>query len=223
VFAVRVSPGGPTAASDAPPASDNAPATPNTVTAFVRPFRFEFRLPRGMAEVLAFHPRLNVQLYNNDGRNAALAADPTAAPFGSKRQDTFPALFLPARRPGDPPRFIARKCVGFTHAADPTAVGRLVPHEIIGDARCAAPVPRRSTTLGVADHPITPQGNREGRQVSRDFFRFVRGAPQKRVVATQKKVAQCNAGSMQSLARFYKHGWSRTVQRCNAYQHFRRS
>jgi hypothetical protein len=50
VFAVRVSPGGLTAAPDAPPASDNAPATPNTVKAFVRPLgfqflRFEFCLP----------------------------------------------------------------------------------------------------------------------------------------------------------------------------------
>jgi hypothetical protein len=50
VFAIRVLPGGPTAAPDAPPASDNAPATPNTVTAFVRPFRFEFRLPCDMVE-----------------------------------------------------------------------------------------------------------------------------------------------------------------------------
>jgi hypothetical protein len=57
VFTVRVSLGGPTAAPDAPPASDNAPATPNTVTAFVRPFRFEFRLPCDMVEVLPFHPR----------------------------------------------------------------------------------------------------------------------------------------------------------------------
>jgi hypothetical protein len=63
VFAVRVSPGGPTAAPDAPPASDNAPATPNTVTAFVRPFRFEFRLPCDMVETSHFAP-LNVQLYN---------------------------------------------------------------------------------------------------------------------------------------------------------------
>jgi hypothetical protein len=47
---VRVSLGGPTAAPDAPPASDNAPATPNTVTAFVRPFRFEFRLLCDMVE-----------------------------------------------------------------------------------------------------------------------------------------------------------------------------
>jgi hypothetical protein len=41
VFSVGVSPAGPTAASDAPPASDNAPATPNTVTAFARLLRFE--------------------------------------------------------------------------------------------------------------------------------------------------------------------------------------
>jgi hypothetical protein len=66
VFAVRVSPGGPTAAPDAPPASDNAPATPNTVTAFVRPFRFEFRLPCEMVGAFPFHPHLNVSLYAND-------------------------------------------------------------------------------------------------------------------------------------------------------------
>src|SRR5215469_11218214 len=42
VFAVRVSPGGPTAAPDVPPASDSAPATPNTVKAFVRPLRSQF-------------------------------------------------------------------------------------------------------------------------------------------------------------------------------------
>jgi hypothetical protein len=42
VFAVRVSPGGLTVAPAAPPDSDNTPATPNTVTAFVRPFCFEF-------------------------------------------------------------------------------------------------------------------------------------------------------------------------------------
>jgi len=72
VFAVRVSPGGPTAAPDAPPASDNAPATPNNVTVFVRPFRFEFRLPCDMVEAFHFTPRLNImQLYNNDGRDAA--------------------------------------------------------------------------------------------------------------------------------------------------------
>jgi hypothetical protein len=58
VFTVRASPGGPTAAPDAPPASDSAPATPNTVTAFVRPFRFEFRLPCDMVEDLPFTPAL---------------------------------------------------------------------------------------------------------------------------------------------------------------------
>ena len=71
MFAVRVSPGGPTAAPDAPPASDNAPATPNTVVAFVRPFRFEFRLPCDMVGSFPFHPHLNVSLYANDGHNAA--------------------------------------------------------------------------------------------------------------------------------------------------------
>jgi hypothetical protein len=54
VFAVRVSPGGLTVAPDAPPDSDNAPATPNTVTAFDRPFRFEFRLLCDMVEVSRF-------------------------------------------------------------------------------------------------------------------------------------------------------------------------
>jgi hypothetical protein len=63
VFAVRASPGGPTAASDAPPASDNAPATPNTVKAFVRPLcfeflRFEFRLPCDMVTASHFSPAL---------------------------------------------------------------------------------------------------------------------------------------------------------------------
>jgi len=46
VFAVRVSPGGPTAAPNAPPASDSAPATPNTVTAFVRLFEACFACDR---------------------------------------------------------------------------------------------------------------------------------------------------------------------------------
>src|SRR5215469_4113835 len=59
VFAVRVSSGGPTAAPNVPPASDSAPATPNTVKAFVRPvrfefLRFEFRLPCDMVEGLPF-------------------------------------------------------------------------------------------------------------------------------------------------------------------------
>ena len=58
MFAVRVSSGGPTAAPDTPPASDNAPATPNNVTVFVRPFRFEFRLPCDMAEASHFTPAL---------------------------------------------------------------------------------------------------------------------------------------------------------------------
>ena len=58
MFAVRVSLGGPTTAlPDAPPASDNAPATPNTVTAFVRPFRFEFRLRCDTVKASQFHPR----------------------------------------------------------------------------------------------------------------------------------------------------------------------
>jgi hypothetical protein len=63
VFAVRVSPGGPTPAPDEPPASDNAPATPNIVKAFVRPLRieflrFEFRLPCDMVEASDFTPAL---------------------------------------------------------------------------------------------------------------------------------------------------------------------
>src|SRR4029077_7092177 len=63
VFAVRVSPGGPTPAPDEPPASDNAPATPNIVKAFVPPlriefFRFEFRLPCDMVEASDFTPAL---------------------------------------------------------------------------------------------------------------------------------------------------------------------
>jgi hypothetical protein len=62
-FAVRVSPGGPTPAPDEPPASDNAPATPNIVKAFVRPLRFEFlrfefRLPCDMVEASDFTPAL---------------------------------------------------------------------------------------------------------------------------------------------------------------------
>src|ERR1700751_2165477 len=57
VFAVRVSPGGPTAAPDAPPTIDKAPATPNPVTP-VRPFRFEFRLPCDMVEASHFTPAL---------------------------------------------------------------------------------------------------------------------------------------------------------------------
>ena len=51
MFAVRVSPGGPTAVLDAPPASDNAPATPNTVTAFVRLLRFEACLACDMVKI----------------------------------------------------------------------------------------------------------------------------------------------------------------------------
>jgi hypothetical protein len=56
VFTVRAL-GGPTAAPDTPPASDNPPATPKTVTAFVRPFRFEFRLPCDMVEASRLTPR----------------------------------------------------------------------------------------------------------------------------------------------------------------------
>ena len=40
------------------PASDNAPATPHTVAAFVRLFRFEFRLPCDMMEASRFSPTL---------------------------------------------------------------------------------------------------------------------------------------------------------------------
>ena len=41
MFFTSASPAGLTAAPDAPPASDNAPATPNTVTVFAQLFRFE--------------------------------------------------------------------------------------------------------------------------------------------------------------------------------------
>jgi hypothetical protein len=43
VFAIRVSPCAATADADPLPASDKAPATPNTVTAFARLLRFEAR------------------------------------------------------------------------------------------------------------------------------------------------------------------------------------
>jgi hypothetical protein len=72
VFAVRVSPGGLTVAPDAPPDSDNAPATPNTVTAVVRPFRFKFCLLCDMVEASRFTP-LNMQLYNNDDHHCPRA------------------------------------------------------------------------------------------------------------------------------------------------------
>jgi len=58
------------AAPVAPPASDNAPATPNTVTAFVRPFRFIVRLPCDMVEA-PIHRRLTVQLFDDHGQKAA--------------------------------------------------------------------------------------------------------------------------------------------------------
>ena len=82
MFAVRVSLGGPTAAPDAPPASDNAPATPNIVTAFVRPFRFEFRLPCDMVEASHFTPApssistvpLVAYRFNSSGSFAMFAA-----------------------------------------------------------------------------------------------------------------------------------------------------
>jgi hypothetical protein len=82
VFTVNISLGGPTAASDAPPASDNAPATPNTVTAFVRPFRFEFRLLCDMVEASHFTPapssisivRLVAYRFNCSGSFAKFAA-----------------------------------------------------------------------------------------------------------------------------------------------------
>jgi hypothetical protein len=59
VFAVRVPLGRLAATPEAPAASDNAPATPNTATAFVRPLRFEllrfeFRLPCDMVEASHF-------------------------------------------------------------------------------------------------------------------------------------------------------------------------
>ena len=72
MFAVRVSPGGPTAAPDAPPASDNAPATPNAVTAFVRLFRFEFCLPCDMVEACHFTPALMCNYTTTAGRLLAV-------------------------------------------------------------------------------------------------------------------------------------------------------
>jgi hypothetical protein len=88
VFAVRVSPGGPTAAPDALPASDSAPATPNTVAALVRLFRFEFRLPCDMMEASHFSPTLM--------RNYIWATD---ARYGFRSSSGTLAIF--AR---DPPR-----------------------------------------------------------------------------------------------------------------------
>ena len=65
MFAVRVSRGEPTAAPDAPPVSDNAPATPNTVTALARLLRFEACFAC-IVETSYFTPA-----YDNEGRNAA--------------------------------------------------------------------------------------------------------------------------------------------------------
>jgi hypothetical protein len=88
VFTVRVLLGGPTAAPDAPPASDNAPATPKTVTAFVRPFRSEFRLPCDMVEASRLTPpapssvstvRLVAYRFNSSCSFATLAAIRLAA------------------------------------------------------------------------------------------------------------------------------------------------
>ena len=53
MFAVRVSLGGPTAAPDAPLASDNAPATPNIVTTLSLRISVAMRHGGG----LPFHPR----------------------------------------------------------------------------------------------------------------------------------------------------------------------
>jgi hypothetical protein len=50
VFSVGVSPAGQTAALDAPSASDNTPATPNTVTAFARLLRFGARFAGDIVE-----------------------------------------------------------------------------------------------------------------------------------------------------------------------------
>ena len=79
------------AAPDAPPVSDNAPATPNSVTAFVRPFRFEFRLPCDMVEVSHFTPapssisivRLVAYRFISSG-NLAKFADPPRLVFGEQ-------------------------------------------------------------------------------------------------------------------------------------------
>jgi hypothetical protein len=51
LFFVGVSPAEPTAATDAPPASDNVPATPNTVTALARLLRFEACFASDMANL----------------------------------------------------------------------------------------------------------------------------------------------------------------------------
>jgi hypothetical protein len=55
VFFTSASPAGLTAAPEAPPTSDNAPATPNTVTVFVRLFRFEACLTCDMG-MPSIHP-----------------------------------------------------------------------------------------------------------------------------------------------------------------------
>jgi hypothetical protein len=90
VFSVGVSPTGPTAASDGPPANDNAPATPN-VMAFARLLRFEVCFACDIVEtshiksdgcgprakqIVATHPRLRfpfeeVQFFDGPGRRRA--------------------------------------------------------------------------------------------------------------------------------------------------------
>ena len=93
MFSVGVSPAGPTAASDAPPASDNAPATPNTVTAFARLLRFEACFACDIVEtshinsdgvarakqIVANQPRLRspfegVQFFDNGGGKRRLTS-----------------------------------------------------------------------------------------------------------------------------------------------------
>ena len=109
MFAVRVSSGGPTAALDALPASDNAPAIPNTVTAFVRPFCFDFCLPRDMVEASnSPHPTCNYKTFTSrrqcapgerkktskeETRNCCAVQQPRAphVRFGSKADIEWPA------------------------------------------------------------------------------------------------------------------------------------
>jgi hypothetical protein len=58
VFAIGIWSAGPTAVTDAPPASDSAPANTTAVTAFARLFGFEACLARDMVKNLPFSPVL---------------------------------------------------------------------------------------------------------------------------------------------------------------------
>ena len=81
MFAVRVSPGGPTAAPDAPPASDNAPATPNTVILL-----FRFRLPCDMMETSHFSPTLMRNYIWADARYGFRSSSGSLAIFAAIRR-----------------------------------------------------------------------------------------------------------------------------------------